>query len=267
MPSARGSIHTTTGGSIALLAASSWTVLGAATIGALVTAGDQLADFDSPVAGRLRYIGSETRTFAVRGRATLTAPGSTPIQYRYRLAKNGTTIEASEQRRQQWSFQGSQGVEVEALVTLSMGDYLEVHAEATQNGTLDVEELSLVAAPAELSASEIPPGVGGNWLAMEALLGQAMVSGPLTEPITVTPAGEAGVDVPGIYSVNELVIEGEVRIQTHSPHVGFRLSDLPTAPVPGMEIRARGIDYVIPDGGVIPYGGGEWVELMLHAVA
>jgi hypothetical protein len=267
MAQARGALHVTTGGTAALLAASSWTVLGAVTLPALVTVGDSLADFDAPVAGRLRYRGAETRTFGVRAALTVSGPGAVPVSFGFRLAKNGTTIEASEQSRSLWVFLGWQGVTVEALVTLAPNDYVEVFAAVSADASLTVAELSLVAIAAELSASDPVSGAasGSDWRALEDLLNRALVASPLAEVVTYTPTGEGGTDVRGIFSLNEMVVEaGEVRIATHSPHVGLRVADLPMYPETLFGVRAGGIDYRVRDGGVIPYGGGSWVELLLE---
>lgn len=267
MAQARGALHVTTGGTAALLAASSWTVLGAASIPALVTVGDSLADFDAPVAGRLRYLGTETRTFGVRAALTVAGPGAVATSFGFRIARNGTTIEASEQTRSLWAFLGWQGLSVEALVSLAPNDYVEVYAAVSADASLTVAELSLVAIAAELSASEPTSGAasGTDWRALEDLLNRALVASPLAEVVTYTPTGEAGTDVRGIWSLNEMLVEaGDIRIATHSPHVGLRVADLAAYPEPGFGVRAGGIDYLVRDGGVIPYGGGSWVELLLE---
>jgi hypothetical protein len=125
-----------------------------------------------------------------------------------------------------------------------------------------------VAAAAELVASELAaqaPVVGADWPYYESLLEKTLLGSILAEVTTYTPTGEAAADVRGIFSLNALTVDaGAIQIATHSPHVGYRVADLPVYPQPGFGVRARGIDYEVADGGVLPYGGGEHVELLLQ---
>jgi hypothetical protein len=265
----RGSLHVTNGGSVALLTASSWTLLGAATIPGLVTAGDALADFDVPAAGRLRYTGTLTRTFGVRASMTVAGPGAIPVSFSFRIAKNGVTSVPSEQTRSLWSFPGLQGVTLDALLTLAPNDFVEVYAAVSADATLELYELALVAVAAELVGSEVipgPPAGGDRWQVYEDLLERHLSAGPLAETVTFTSASAAAEDVSGIFSLNTMeIVAGDVKVSTYSPHVGLRVADLPAYPQVGDTIRARGIDYLVAEGGVLVYGGGGWVELMLEA--
>lgn len=154
---ARGHLYTTTGASAALLASAGFVPLNVATMPALVSAGAALSSFDIPQPGRLRYIGALAATFTLTAGLTVNAPGGAPVNFAYRIARNGVTIEASEQTRSQWALIGHQGLTLQALVLLTTSDYVEVFAAVSADATLDVLELSLLATADQPTAEVAMP--------------------------------------------------------------------------------------------------------------
>lgn len=154
---ARGHLYVTTGATAALLAAAGFAPLNVTTMPALVTAGSALADFDIPQHGRLRYIGALAATFKITAGLTVRAPGGVPVNFAYRVARNGVTIEASEQTRSQWTLIGHQGLALQALVGLTTSDYIEVFVAVSADATLELLELSLLATADQPTAAVAVP--------------------------------------------------------------------------------------------------------------
>ena len=92
-------------------------------------------EFDSPVDGRLRYIGTETKTFVMM--ASLSAiSGGVDKTYLFYLAKNGVIIPETEISRTLGSvFQGA-AISLLGVVSLATNDYIEVWVENATDTTL-----------------------------------------------------------------------------------------------------------------------------------
>lgn len=109
-------------------------------------------DFDEPVDGRLRYIGSRTLTFNVE--ACLSFTSNTITEARVRLATNGTTLVDSQQNVDIQDTTNTYAVCTLSQVGLATNDYVEVFITSDAGTpTITAQTLTLKAAPAGASTN------------------------------------------------------------------------------------------------------------------
>lgn len=97
-------------------------------------------DMSMPANNRLRYDGAITRQFLIKAAFSMTAAASNEV-YAFRLAKNGTTIAASEIQRFVGTGSDVGAAAVQASVELSTNDYVELFVEnqtSSANPTIEV---------------------------------------------------------------------------------------------------------------------------------
>jgi hypothetical protein len=106
---------------------------------------DGARGFDMPQAGRFRFIDSEAGRFGVSFAFSMISAVASD-QFRFRVAKNGTTIERSEVRRFV-STPGDVGAAVcQCSVELRAGDFIELFAANwTDADDLTVEAMNVLA--------------------------------------------------------------------------------------------------------------------------
>lgn len=144
----RGQFRLTSDGSLAVTAAGGFALLGPAAAG-LATERDATSDdeFTMPQAGRLRYDGTVTRVFDVQGIVSLDNNGvpANDASVRARIAKNGTTLEQSEDEVTVTAVMGTASLSPATSVELATGDYLEIYVAVDSDSTLYARALSVLA--------------------------------------------------------------------------------------------------------------------------
>lgn len=101
-------------------------------------------DFDEPAEGRLRYIGTPTRTAFVIATISTTAADNNQV-IEWGIAKNGTIISESIISRKQGTGADVGALAVQAITTLATNDYLTVQARnTTSTGDLTARYCSLI---------------------------------------------------------------------------------------------------------------------------
>ncbi len=104
-------------------------------------AGD-LKEFDSPVNGRLRYIGTENRRHKIDIVGTLTSTGGANVKVG--ISRNGAAPLTDEQVEVKTSVEKS-AVAVSAVVELAPQDYIEAWGTLDSAGTFTAEKLKITA--------------------------------------------------------------------------------------------------------------------------
>lgn len=104
-------------------------------------------DFTMPANNRLTYGGDSARTFFATAAISAIAAGNNKLLAFY-LAKNGVVIPDSELRRFVGTGADEGAITIQALVSMTPTDYLELWVEnQTDNVNLTVNKMSFVVAP------------------------------------------------------------------------------------------------------------------------
>jgi hypothetical protein len=247
MPLARGALAITTGGSLTVTG--SFQAINAANIPALVTAASGLVEMDSPSAGRLRYLGAPA-TVSVSAFLSTTAGIESAQLFSYRIAQSGTALAASEQSRDQFTFEGSTGVSLSMLTAAFPGDVFEVVVSVVgASASLTVAHLTLVVQEIATAASEVLPApLGGTeWAALEDLVNVAMVAGPLGQTATYTPLPGGPLSVRAVFDLSgyEVDLQSGLRVATGIPELAVRDADIGRAALKGDLVTVAGRNYTV----------------------
>lgn len=87
-------------------------------------------DFDMPVAGQLRYIGTTSKEFMIEATISVTAVSNNQ-ELHFRLAKNGTSDVTTEMRHKIGTGADVVALALHGLITLTTNDYITVVAKNT----------------------------------------------------------------------------------------------------------------------------------------